>query len=392
MKACIMCGGAGTRLRPLTFKHPKPSIPILNKPSVLHLIEHLSREGFNEIVITLGYMGERIEEQLGNGHMFGVHIDYVYEREKLGTAGGVKNAEEYLKDEPFIVLGGDHVLSLNLREMYRFHETNDAPVTIGLLSIDDPREFGIADMDINNRIHRFLEKPKAGQIFSNLASTGIYICDPSIFEWIPKGRKYDFAKDLFPFMLETNKKINGVLVRGKWTDVGSSAAYRQAQRWMLDALPGTTIEGNFTTRNARIKGPLSIGNNVSIGSNSSLVGPIVIGENTTIGDNVLIGPYSVIGSNCIIENNAKILSSYLFDDVSIGKDTNISGGVVSDETVVGEHCFLENGTVIGHKVIIGSNSTIHSGIKIWPEVTIDKNSSIQDTIINSGYEADHEGS
>ncbi|HHV24736.1 MAG: NDP-sugar synthase [Methanosarcina sp.] len=392
MKACIMCGGAGTRLRPLTFKHPKPSIPILNKPSVLHLIEHLSREGFNEIVITLGYMGERIEEQLGNGHMFGVHIDYVYEREKLGTAGGVKNAEEYLKDEPFIVLGGDHVLSLNLREMYRFHETNDVPVTIGLLSIDDPREFGIADMDINNRIHRFLEKPKAGQIFSNLASTGIYICDPSIFEWIPKGRKYDFAKDLFPFMLETNKKINGVLVRGKWTDVGSSAAYRQAQRWMLDALPGTTIEGNFTTRNARIKGPLSIGNNVSIGSNSSLVGPIVIGENTTIGDNVLIGPYSVIGSNCIIENNAKILSSYLFDDVSIGKDTNISGGVVSDETVVGEHCFLENGTVIGHKVIIGSNSTIHSGIKIWPEVTIDKNSSIQDTIINSGYEADHEGS
>lgn len=392
MKACIMCGGAGTRLRPLTFKHPKPSIPILNKPSVLHLIEHLSREGFNEIVMTLGYMGERIEEQLGDGHMFGVHIDYVYEKEKLGTAGGVKNAEEYLKGEPFIVLGGDHVLNLDLREMYRFHEANDAPVTIGLLSIDDPREFGIADMDINNRIHRFLEKPKAGQIFSNLASTGIYICSPSIFEWIPEGKKYDFAKDLFPFMLAADKKINGVLVRGKWTDVGSSAAYRQAQRWMLDALPGTTIEGNFTTRNARIKGPLSIGNNVCIGSNSSLVGPIVIGENTTIGDNVLIGPYSVIGSNCTIEDNAKILSSYLFDYVSIGKESNISGGVVADETVIGEHCFLENGTVIGHKVLIGSNSTIHSGVKIWPEVVIDKNSSIQETVINYGYDDAHEGS
>jgi mannose-1-phosphate guanylyltransferase len=387
-----MCGGAGTRLRPLTFKHPKPSIPILNKPSVLHLIEHLSREGFNEIVMTLGYMGERIEEQLGDGHMFGVHIDYVYEKEKLGTAGGVKNAEEYLRDEPFIVLGGDHVLNLDLREMYRFHESNDAPITIGLLSIDDPREFGIADMDINNRIHRFLEKPKAGQIFSNLASTGIYICSPSIFEWIPEGKKYDFAKDLFPFMLAADKKINGVLVRGKWTDVGSSAAYRQAQRWMLDALPGTTIEGNFTTRNARIKGPLSIGNNVCIGSNSSLVGPIVIGENTTIGDNVLIGPYSVIGSNCTIEDNAKILSSYLFDNVSIGKNSNISGGVVSDETVIGAHCFLENGTVIGHRVTIGSNSTIHSGVKVWPEVVVEKNSSIMETVINSEYDAAHEGS
>ncbi|MGB9938707.1 sugar phosphate nucleotidyltransferase [Methanosarcina sp.] len=392
MKACIMCGGAGTRLRPLTFKHPKPSIPILNKPSVRHLIEHLSREGFNEIVITLGYMGELIEEQLGDGHMFGVHIDYVYEREKLGTAGGVKNAEEFLKDEPFIVLGGDHVLNLDLREMYRFHESNNAPITIGLLSIDDPREFGIADMDINNRIHRFLEKPKAGQIFSNLASTGIYVCDPSIFEWIPRHRKYDFAKDLFPFMLEADKKINGVLVRGKWTDVGSSAAYRQAQRWMLDALPGTTIEGNFTTRNARIKGPLSIGNNVCIGSNSALVGPIVIGENTTIGDNVLIGPYSVIGSNCTIEDNAKILSSYLFNDVSIGKDSNISGGVVSDETIIGEHCSLENGTVIGHRVTIGNNSTIHSGVKIWPEVVIKENSSIGETVVNSDYDAAHEGS
>jgi mannose-1-phosphate guanylyltransferase len=387
-----MCGGTGTRLRPLTFKHPKPSIPILNKPSVLHLIEHLSREGFNEIVITLGYMGERIQEQLGDGRMFGVHIDYVYEKEKLGTAGGVKNAEKYLKNESFIVLGGDHVLNLDLRDMYRFHESNDAPVTIGLLSIDDPRDFGIADMDINNRIHRFLEKPKSGQIFSNLASTGIYICSPSIFEWIPKNKKYDFAKDLFPALLAADEKINGVLVRGKWTDVGSSAAYRQAQRWMLDALPGTTIEGNFTTRNARIRGPLSIGNNVRIGSNSSLVGPIVIGENTTIGDSVLIGPYSVIGSNCIIEDDAKLFSSYLFDNVRIGKASNISGAVVSDETIVGAHCSIENGTVIGHKVDIGKNTTIHSGVKIWPEVVINDHSSIKDTVVNSNYDITDEGS
>jgi mannose-1-phosphate guanylyltransferase len=387
-----MCGGTGTRLRPLTFKHPKPSIPILNKPSVLHLIEHLSREGFNEIVITLGYMGELIEEQLGNGHMFGVHINYVYEKEKLGTAGGVKNAEKYLKNEPFIVLGGDHVLNLDLREMYRFHETNDAPITIGLLSIDDPREFGIADMDINNRIHRFLEKPKSGQIFSNLASTGIYICSPSIFEWIPENKKYDFAKDLFPALLAADEKINGVLVRGKWTDVGSSAAYRQAQRWMLDALPGTTIEGNFTTRNARIRGPLSIGNNVCIGSNSSLVGPIVIGENTMIGDNVLIGPYSVIGSNCIIEDEAKIFSSYLFSDVRIGNGSNISGAVVADETIIGSHCSIENSTVIGHRVTIGNNSTIHSGVKIWPEVAINDYSSIKDTVVNSDYDITDAGS
>jgi mannose-1-phosphate guanylyltransferase len=391
MKACIMCGGTGTRLRPLTFKHPKPSIPILNKPSVLHLIEHISKEGFNEIVITLGYMGELIEEQLGDGHMLGVHIDYVYEKEKLGTAGGVKNAEKYLRNEPFIVLGGDHVLSLNLRDMYRFHKSNDAMVTIGLLSIDDPREFGIADMDIDNRIHRFFEKPKSGQIFSNLASTGIYVCEPEIFDRIPENKKYDFAKDLFPALLAKDEKISGMLVQGKWTDVGSSAAYRQAQRWMLESL-GTRIEGNFNAHNARIKGPLSIENNVFVGSNSYLVGPIAIGENTIIGENVLIGPYSVIGANCVIEDNAKILSSYLFDHVRIGNNSNISGSVVADGTIVGEKCSLENGTVIGHKVNIGNNSILHSGVKVWPEVVISKGASIKENLINPEYDASSEGS
>jgi mannose-1-phosphate guanylyltransferase len=161
---------------------------------------------------------------------------------------------------------------------------------------------------------------------------------------------------------------------------------------MLDSLPGTTIEGNFTTKNARIKGPITIGHNVSIGTNSSLVGPIVIGENTTIGDNVLVGPYSVIGSFCTIGNNAKIFSSYLFDNVCIGKASNLSGAVVADETIVGENCYLENGTVIGHKVVIGDSSTIHSGVKIWPELNIDKGSNIKDTLVNSEYETTYDGS
>ena len=385
MKACIMCGGEGTRLRPLTFARPKPSIPILNKPSVVHLIEHLSKEGFNDIVITLGYMAEKIEEELGDGRIFGVHIDYVYEKDRLGTAGGVKNAEEYLRDSPFIILGGDHVLNLNLREMFRFHEMTDALVTIGLLSIDDPREFGIADMNVNNRIHRFLEKPGPGEIFSNLASTGIYVCDPEIFDWIPSARKYDFAKDLFPDILAKKRKINGILARGKWTDVGSPQAYRQAQRWMLESLPGTTIEGHFRTQDARIKGPVSFGHNVSVGSNSAIVGPIVIGENTTIGDNVLIGPYTAIGSNCVINNDSRILSSYLFNDITIGKNSNVSGSTIDNGTKVGNNCSLENGTVIGPNVSIEDDVTVHSNVRVWPEILIPSESKVKEDIFNDAY-------
>ncbi|WP_406656971.1 NDP-sugar synthase [Methanolobus sp. ZRKC2] len=385
MKACIMCGGEGTRLRPLTFARPKPSIPILNKPSVVHLIEHLCKEGFSDIVITLGYMADKIEEELGDGRIFGVHIDYVYEKEKLGTAGGVKNAEQYLGDEPFIVLGGDHVLNLNLREMYRFHEMTDSPITIGLLSIDDPREFGIADMDVNNKIHRFLEKPGPGEIFSNLASTGIYVCNPEIFDMIPANTKYDFAKDLFPDMLKKDMKINGLLARGKWTDVGNAAAYRQAQRWMLEALPGTTIVGQFSTKDSRITGPLQLGHNVSVGSNSSIVGPTVIGENTVIGDDVLIGPYTTIGSNCVIDNESRILSSYIFNDVSIGKNCNVSGSIIDNSAKVHDNCCLENGTVLGPDIVVGKNSTVHSNIRIWPEIVIEEGTNVKEDLINDSY-------
>jgi mannose-1-phosphate guanylyltransferase len=386
-----MCGGTGTRLRPLTFKRPKPMIPISNKPSVLHLIEHLSKEGFNDIVLTLGYKGEDVEKELGDGSVYGVHIDYVYEKEKLGTAGSVKNAQKLLGNEPFIVVGGDHVMTLNLRDMFRFHQNNDADVTIGLLSIDDPREFGIADMDINSRILRFFEKPKAGEIFSNLASTGIYVCDPSVFDKIPTGKKFDFAKDLFPAMLGNNERINGFLVRGKWTDVGSAGAYRDAQKWVLDDMTETILEGKIIS-NGKIKGPLHVGAGVAVGGNSALVGPLVIGKNTIIGERVLIGPYSVIGSNCVIEDDVKILSSYVFDGTKIGKGTTLSGAIIDSDSVVGAGSSLENGTIVGPNSTLGDDVTIHSGVKLWPETVISKGEHVKDDKLNEKYGTDVSGS
>jgi mannose-1-phosphate guanylyltransferase len=385
MKACIMCGGEGTRLRPLTFDRPKPTIPILNKPSVVHLVEHLATEGFNEIVITIGYMGHDIEEALGDGRMFGVHIEYVRDEIKLGTAGSIKNAESHLRDEPFVVIGGDHVMDLNLREFYRFHEHNDAKVSIGLLPIENPTEYGIADMDVFNQIHRFLEKPGPGHIFSNLASTGIYVCDPVILEMIPPATNFDFAKDLFPKMMEIGERLNGFLVRGHWTDIGNSAAYRQACKWKLEKLPGTIITGHFNIKDARLIGPINIGNGVSVGSNSALVGPITIGENTTIGNQVLVGPYTSIGSNCVIKDGARILSDIIFNDVEIGRNTSVSGAIIDNSTKIGNDCILETGTVIGPRVVIRDNVTIHSNVSLWPELIIAGGTNVKENQINLDY-------
>ncbi|HNL87123.1 MAG TPA: nucleotidyltransferase family protein, partial [Methanoregulaceae archaeon] len=221
MKVCIMCGGEGTRLRPLTFDRPKPCIPIVNRPSVEHLVSHLSNLGFSEIVITLGYMGTLIEQALGDGSLLGVDITYVHEKTKLGTAGSVKNAQEYLDGQDFLVVGGDHVTDINLLEFYRVHMKERPIVSIGLISIDEPSEYGIAEIDVHYQIRRFREKPGPGEIFSNLASTGIYVCNPEIFNWIPGATKFDFARDLFPLLMEKGYGLKGWLARGNWTDVGS---------------------------------------------------------------------------------------------------------------------------------------------------------------------------
>jgi len=392
MKAVIMCGGTGTRLRPLTFERPKPSIPILNRPSVVHLVDHLSSQGFGDIVVTLGYMGEKIEEYLANGDLYGVDIEYVYEKTKLGTAGSVKNAAKLFDDAPFMVVGGDHVMDLNLRELYNFHAQNDAMISIGLLCIDDPREYGIVDMDVNNRIHRFLEKPNSGEIFSNLASTGIYVCNSEVLDWIPDDKPFDFAKDLFPVLMAAGKHISGFLVRGKWTDIGNPAAYREACRWKLDKLPSTRIGGHFSTKDARVTGPVDIGHNVSVGSNSAIVGPSMIGDGTTIGDNVLIAPYTTIGTNCNIMDDARILSGYIYNNVTIGSGTTISGAIIDNDTIIGTECNLENGTVIGARTSIGDRVTVHSDVRIWPDLIIGDGKKVKTDLINDAYGSSVSGS
>jgi mannose-1-phosphate guanylyltransferase len=392
MKVCIMCGGEGTRLRPLTFERPKPCIPIVNRPSIQHLVSHLSNLGFSDVVITLGYMAGAIEEALGDGSLFGVEITYVHEKTKLGTAGSVKNAEEYLDGKDFLVVGGDHVTDVNLHEFFRVHQKKKPIISIGLITIDEPSEYGIADIDVNYQIQRFKEKPGPGEIFSNLASTGIYVCSPDILPLIPEGKKFDFARDLFPLLMSQGRVIKGWLARGNWTDVGSPASLRQAERWKLDELPYTSISGDVSIRGGQILGPVMLGDSISIGRNSQVIGPAAIGSGTTIGDDVLIGPYTSIGEHCFIRPQVRIFSSSIYNHVNIGKNTTVSGSIIDNDTVIGEDCSLENDTVIGPRVVIRKRAVVHSKTRIWPEVMIAEGTVVREHVLNDDYATMCEGS
>lgn len=392
MKACIMCGGEGTRLRPLTFERPKPCIPVANKPSIVHLVEHLANLGFTDIVITIGYLGDDIQKALGDGSLYGANITYVSEEVKLGTAGSVKNAQKYLEDAPFLVVGGDHMTDLNVLEFYRDHMNSPAVTSIGLISIEDPREFGIAEIDANLRIRRFREKPSPGEIFSNLASTGIYVCDPMIFEYIPENTKFDFAKDLFPLLMERGFQINGWLARGNWTDVGNPAMLRFAEKWILQENTQTSVSGSLNVKDAHIAGPVTFGDGITLGSGSRIVGPVLVGNGVSIGENVIIGPYTSIGDNCVIKSGAKIFSSSIYSGVVIGKETTISGSILDINTTIGDDCSIEHNTVIGPRCVLRSGITIHSGVRIWPDVIVDEGAVVKENLLNDRYDTKADGS
>jgi len=387
-----MCGGEGTRLRPLTFDRPKPCIPIVNRPSIQHLVSHLSNLGFREVVLTLGYMGNTIEEALGDGSLFGVDITYVHEESKLGTAGSVKNAQEYLDGQDFLVVGGDHVTDLNVLEFFRAHKKEKAIATIGLISIDDPCEYGIAEIDVSYEIKRFKEKPAPGEIFSNLASTGMYVCSPEIFDHIPSGTKFDFARDLFPNLMDQGRIIKGWLARGNWTDVGSPHSLRQAERWKLQDISFTDIIGDLSMHGALVQGPVQLGNSITLGKNTRVIGPVAIGPGTIIGDNVLIGPYTSIGDRCIIRNNVKIFSSSIYDRVMVGENSTVSGSIVDNDTHIGGRCSIENDTVIGPRVVLRDRVVVHSKTRLWPEVVVPEGSIVKEHVLNDKFDVRCEGS
>lgn len=387
-----MCGGEGTRLRPLTFERPKPCIPIVNLPSIQHLVSHLSNLGFNDIIITIGYKGDAIQNALGDGSLLGVNITYVHEDKKLGTAGSVKNAEKYLEGSPFLVVGGDHVTDIDLLSFYRDHIKGESLVSIGLISIDEPCDYGIAEIDINYHIKRFREKPSPGEIFSNLASTGIYVCNPEIFDFIPKGEKFDFAKDLFPLLMQKEITIKGWLARGNWTDVGSPQCLREAEHWKLQDMQYTNIKGNVTVKGAHVLGPVQLGDSVTIGENSKIIGPVSIGSGTKLGDNVLIGPYTSIGENCTINHDSKIFSSSIYNKVQIGALSTISGSIIDNEAKIGISCSIENDTVIGPRTLLKDRTVVHSGTRIWPEVITEEGQIVKEHILNDDFDSSYSGS
>ncbi|MEM1717718.1 MAG: sugar phosphate nucleotidyltransferase [Thermosphaera sp.] len=366
MKAVIMAGGKGTRLRPLTVNIPKPIVPIADVPMMEHTINLLRRHGVREVLVTVSYLGDKIEKFFGDGGRYGVEIIYSFEEEPLGTAGGVKLLEEHL-DDTFLVLSGDVLTDIDLTRLVKTHEERGALVTIALTRVDNPVAYGIALLDENGWIQRFLEKPGWGEVFSDLVNTGTYVMDPEVFDYIPSNKEYDFSKDLFPHLLKKGEKIYGYRMKEYWIDIGNPQKYIQAN---YDVLKGKV---HVEIPHRQVREGVWVGEGTELPGACDIRPPVIIGRFCRVDEGAVIDRFSVIGGGCYIASKAFVSRSIVWGNTSIHRGAELKGCVVGARCEIGERVQILEGAVVGDDCIFGPGAKVMPEIYIWPDKVIEKN-------------------
>lgn len=376
LKAVILAGGKGTRLRPVTCELPKPMVPVLNIPLMEHLILLLKKHGIRDIGVTLMYLPQKIKSYFGDGSKWGVRLQYFIEDNPCGTAGSLLHAASFL-NEPFIVLSGDCITDIDLTEAIAFHRHQRTLATIVLTRCNNPMDFGIVMIDDAGRIISFLEKPTLSEVFSNIVNTGIYVLEPDILNYIEPGHPFDFSRELFPKLLESGLGLSGYITDRYWSDVGSVENYLNAHKDIFDKK--TDLFPIFKSNMHRV----ITGKYTVIEPTAMVHGPCVIGNNCYIGHFAVIDSYTVIGNNCIIEDHSYIQKSILHNNITIGSGCEISGSIVGNGVRLKPHVSCLENTVIGEYSVIHERCIIQPGVRIWPGKTIEPLSVVDRNIIHS---------
>ncbi len=365
MRAVLMAGGAGTRLRPLTCELPKPMVPIVNQPIAAHIIHLLKRHNIKEIIATLHYLPDAMRDFFLDGSEYGVQMTYAVEDEHpLGTAGCVKNIEELLSDT-FLVISGDSITDFDLTAAIAFHQAKKSKATLILTRVINPLEFGVVITDDDQRIQRFLEKPSTSEVFSDTVNTGTYILEPEVLEYLPPNEECDFSKDLFPLLLQKKEPIYGYVAEGYWCDVGNLEAYREAQ---YDALEQkVTLEFTET----QTKEAIWIGENTFIDQTAHLIPPVVIGDNCHIGPDTRLEAGTILGDNVTIGAGAELNRTVVWNSVLIGDESVLSACVVGRGCRIERRVKVLEGAVIGPLSIIGEEAQINANVKVWPSKRVE---------------------
>ncbi len=375
MKAVVMAGGEGSRLRPLTIRRPKPMVPVAGKPVMEHILHLLKRHGITEVVVTVQYLASNIEDYFGNGSQFGMHITYSREDVPLGTAGSVKNAEDQLT-EPFLVISGDALTDYDLTALINYHNEKKSLATLLLAHVHDPLEYGVIITNEDGHITQFLEKPSWGEVFSDTINTGMYVLDPRIFSYFEKNKQFDFSQELFPMMLRQGDPLYGyVAPSGYWCDVGNLSEYMRANADILQGNVNLEIDAQ------------KIGNNtwceegVEIAEDAQIFGPVYLGRDSKVRSGAIIHGPSMIGSYTIVDERAQVDRSIVWNNSYIGDRAELRGAIVGSSSTIKSKAVMFEGSVIGDNSIIQDGAIVQPNVKVWPDKEVEAGAVVNTSII-----------
>jgi len=351
MKALILAGGFGTRLRPLSCTRPKLMFPIANRMLLDWVMEGLSKEGVTKVVLAVNYMADAIRREFGTSK-YGMEVVYSHEKKPLGTGGPIKKAEKILNedDDPFFVLNGDIISSISYSELYRMHKTLGGKGTISLHEVEDPTRFGVVELGSKNQIRRFVEKPKREDAPSNLVNAGVYALDQSVFDLIPQGKKVSIEREVFPVMAARGQ-LWGYRFQGFWVDTGKPDDYFLANKLMLERISG--------------KGPV-VNKGANVSSRARIISPSIIGTDAIIEEDAHIGPYASIGNEVTVGKGTRIQNAIVFPKAWIEGHSSINGAIIGEGTIIGRWVKIEDQCIVGDNVMIDDNVTLTQNVKICP--------------------------
>lgn len=374
MKAVIMAGGKGTRLRPLTSNTPKPMVPLLDRPVMEYTIALLKKHGITDIAVTVQYIPEAIRNYFDDGSDFGVRLHYFEEHSPLGTAGSVKNAEQFL-DETFIVISGDALTDFDLTRAVQYHQEKGSVATLVLTQVDSPLEFGVVMTDENGRINRFLEKPSWGEVFSDTVNTGIYILETEVFQYSEKDQEFDFSKDLFPMLMKNNRPMYGYVADGYWSDIGNLTQYRQTQFDMLEGKVDIELPGR------EIAPRVWAGDRAKIDPTASIIGPAYIGDRSVIGKHATIGEYTIVGGGSMVLDRASVERTVLWKHNMLDNDVEIKGATLCRNVISRYGASIHEEAVLGDNCVVGVRSVVAAGVKMFPNKSVEDNAVLKHSLI-----------
>jgi len=377
MKAVVMAGGFGTRIQPLTNSRPKPMLPIINRPMMEHTMMTLKELGITEFIVLLYFKPDIIKDYFKDGSDFGINITYVLPDDDYGTAGAVKLAQEYIGDDNFIIISGDLVTDFDFQKIFDYHSQKESKLTITLTSVENPLEFGVVIANEEGRIEKFLEKPSWGEVFSDTINTGIYVIEPEILDYIPAHQNFDFAKDLFPLLMQEGVPLMAGYAEGYWRDVGNPESYRDVYD---DILSGGVKVFMPSVTQQYPDGILYSNAPVSLDKSVEVIGTVVIGDNVTVEKDTKLNNV-VIGDDCTIGKNGKIRNSVIWERVEIGKNAVLDGCVICNDNSIGKNVTAKAGLILAEGCEIGQLVTVEKDVTIWPEKIIEDASIVSRSVI-----------